>query len=67
MSTFFLGLVIFLLLVGFGIYILHRGQKSLHTQLDGRLTELLTVTKALAHAQGVTAGRAQVETEKQLE
>jgi hypothetical protein len=64
MSSFFLGLVIFLLLVGFGIYILARGQKALHKQLDGRLTELLTVAKALAHSQGVAIGRAEVTAEQ---
>jgi hypothetical protein len=55
----------FLLLVGFGIYILARGQKALHKQLDGRLTELLTVTKALAHSQGVAIGRAEIIDEQQ--
>ena len=64
MSQFFWGLGIFLLLVGFGIFILYRGQKALHAQLDGRLTELLGVTKLLAHSQGVTVGRAEAEAER---
>jgi hypothetical protein len=63
MSQFFWGLIIFLLLIGFGIYILARGQKALHKQLDGRLTELLSVAKALAHSQGVAIGRAEAEAE----
>jgi hypothetical protein len=57
--------IAFLLLVGFGIYILMRGQKALHKQLDGRLTQLLTVTEALAHAQGVKIGRAEIIDEQQ--
>jgi hypothetical protein len=58
-------IIIFVLLIGFGIYILVRGQKSLHKQLDGRLTQLLTVTEALAHAQGVKIGRAEIIDEQQ--
>jgi hypothetical protein len=64
MSQFYWGLIIFLILIGFGIYILSRGQKQLVKQLDGRLTELLVVTKSLARSEGVTAGRAEVEAER---
>jgi hypothetical protein len=64
MNIFF-PVVIFILLIGFGIYILARGQKALHRQLDGRLTELLVVTKALAHSQGVAIGRAEIIDEQQ--
>jgi ABC-type nickel/cobalt efflux system permease component RcnA len=63
MSNFFLGLVIFILLIGFGIYILWRGQRSLHLQLDGRLSQIVSMTEQLAHAQGVKIGRAEVEAE----
>jgi hypothetical protein len=64
MSNFFLGLIIFALLIGFGIYILARGQKALVKQLDGRLSELLTVAKALARSEGIAVGRSEVEAER---
>ena len=63
MSNFLLGLGLFLALMGFGIYLLWRGQKALHDQLDGRLSELVKVTKELAHSQGVKAGRAEAKKE----
>jgi hypothetical protein len=51
-------LVIILIIAGFSalaIFIRHR-TVLLKDQLDGRLTELLRVTKELAHAQGLAEG-----------
>lgn len=53
-------LILILILAGFAslaLFIRHRTVK-LADQLDGRLTELLKVTKALARAEGVTEGQA---------
>jgi len=63
MSVNFLLAVMFLLplVVGFGLitwYIRSR-TNILHVQLDGRLSELLEVTKKLAHAQGLAEGRSE--------
>lgn len=64
MSEFWYGLILFLMLMGFGIYLLHRGQIALKEQLDGRLTELLAVTKKLAESEGIAMGRAEIEAER---
>ncbi len=67
MNEFWYGLILFLMLMAFGIYLLHRGQIALKDQLDGRLTQLLSVTKELARSQGIAIGRAEFEAEKKSE
>ena len=62
-GEFWFILVLFLFLIGFGIYILIRAQRDLKNQLDGRLTQLLKVTEELARSQGVAVGRAEYEAE----
>ena len=77
-SEFWYGLVLFLMLMGFGIYVMARGQKALtnqiisrfeaiRLQLDGRLSQLMEVSEKLARAQGVVAGRAEHEAEQKAE
>lgn len=56
MNQFFLGLGILILFVCFGVFILYRAHLALKEQLNGRLTELLVVTKALAKANGIAEG-----------
>ena len=54
-------LIIILIIAGFAaqaMFIRNRTVK-LGDQLDGRLTELLKVTKALAHAEGLAEGKAE--------
>ena len=63
MNEFWYGLILFLMLMSFGIYALARGQKALKDQLDGRLTQLLKVTEELARSRGIATGRAEYEAE----
>lgn len=63
MNQFFLGLGILVAFVVFGVYILFRAHVELKKQLNGRLTELLAVTKALARANGIAEGRKEYEQE----
>lgn len=59
-------LILVLIVAGFtslAWFIRHR-TIQLRDQLDGRLTELLTVTKKLARAEGVAEGRAEEREER---
>ena len=66
MGVYFSVFVFSMLIAGFvllGRYVKHR-TVELAQQLDGRLTQLLTVTKALARAEGIAEGIAEEKEER---
>jgi hypothetical protein len=63
MSAFWYGLILYLLLMGFGIFVLYRAMHSLKAHINGRLTELIESTRALAREKGIEEGRAEVRKE----
>ena len=63
MNPFWWGLILYLCLMAFGIFILYRAMHSLKAHINGRITQLIESTRALAEEKGIKEGRKQYEQE----
>jgi hypothetical protein len=64
MNPFWWGLILYLLLMAFGIFVLYRAMQSLKEHINGRITQLIESTRAGAEAKGIKEGRAEAEAER---
>jgi predicted Holliday junction resolvase-like endonuclease len=67
MNPFWWGLILYLLLMAFGVFVLYRAMQSLKAHINGRITQLIESTRAGAEAKGIKEGRAEVEAEHKKE